>query len=84
MRILLSCLREWEEDSIRYGPDFSVLSDNMWLFRIEPGSIDALVFSHNHGDHDGGVPGILKSNPRIDVYAPASYGSALGSQVLKA
>jgi len=35
---------------------------------IDIGTADVLVVSHGHYDHTGGIPEVLKRNPRITVY----------------
>jgi 7,8-dihydropterin-6-yl-methyl-4-(beta-D-ribofuranosyl)aminobenzene 5'-phosphate synthase len=61
----------------RYLLDFGftpdVLSNNMKLLQIDPSAIDALILSHGHLDHLGGMIGFLKANrdkmrPDLKVY----------------
>jgi 7,8-dihydropterin-6-yl-methyl-4-(beta-D-ribofuranosyl)aminobenzene 5'-phosphate synthase len=51
------------------GRDASVLN-NMQKLSIEPGSIDAVVLSHIHSDHTGGLDAFLEKNQRVVVYLP--------------
>ena len=55
--------------------------------------LDAIVISHAHGDHYGGVSDIVKAFPTADIYVPdpaqvdkyqRSYGDALRRQYKKA
>lgn len=55
--------------------------------------LDAIVISHAHGDHYGGVSNVMKAFPTADIYVPdpagldkyqRSYGNALRSQYKKA
>lgn len=55
--------------------------------------LDAIVISHAHGDHYGGVTNIMKALPTSDIYVPdptqvdkyqKSYGNALRNQYKKA
>lgn len=49
------------------------LENNMYALGIKPDSIDAVVVSHNHIDHWGGLDGLMKERTKpIDIYAPAS------------
>lgn len=40
---------------------------------LERGEIDALVLSHWHLDHFWGIESALKHNPKIRIYAPATW-----------
>jgi len=40
---------------------------------IEPNSIDTVVLSHIHGDHTGGLGGLLEKNHSVTVYLPESF-----------
>ena len=55
--------------------------------------LDAIIISHAHGDHYGGVTDIMKAFPTADIYVPdptqvdkyqRSYGDALRRQYKKA
>ncbi len=50
----------------RYLLDFGftpdVLANNMKLLKIDPARLDALILSHGHLDHLGGLIGFLKAN----------------------
>lgn len=74
-----SCLVEGKEKTVLFdtGGDGDILLNNMAQLGIEPESIDAVVISHTHGDHTGGLARLLESNPNLEVYLPASSGAAL-------
>lgn len=55
------------------GGDPGILLDNMRKLDISVDEIQVIVLSHIHGDHVGGVFGILKRNSRVKVYLPASF-----------
>lgn len=55
------------------GSDGPLLLKNLDKLEIDPASIDALILSHVHGDHAGGLAGLLQANPRVEVYLPASF-----------
>jgi len=40
---------------------------------IRPDDVDAVVLSHIHGDHTGGINELLKRNSRVTVYLPLSF-----------
>lgn len=46
----------------------AALTPNMARLGIDPGKISALVLSHGHYDHTGGVAELLKLNKDIEVY----------------
>jgi 7,8-dihydropterin-6-yl-methyl-4-(beta-D-ribofuranosyl)aminobenzene 5'-phosphate synthase len=54
------------------GSDGTLLLENMAKLQIDPGKVDIIVLSHLHGDHTGGLTGLLKANPRVQVFLPAS------------
>jgi 7,8-dihydropterin-6-yl-methyl-4-(beta-D-ribofuranosyl)aminobenzene 5'-phosphate synthase len=55
------------------GGNSSVLLDNMQQLGIDPKEIDVVVLSHIHGDHIGGLDGLLNENPDVTVYFPATF-----------
>ncbi|HSW02637.1 MAG TPA: MBL fold metallo-hydrolase [Sedimentisphaerales bacterium] len=66
------------------GSDGSLLLENLDQLRIDPAAIDALVLSHLHGDHAGGLAGLLQANPRVEVYLPASFPNRVKDLVRRA
>ncbi len=59
------------------GGDGEVLLANMALLGIDPSSLDAVVLSHEHDDHTGGLAALLDTGATPVVYLPASFSSAL-------
>jgi 7,8-dihydropterin-6-yl-methyl-4-(beta-D-ribofuranosyl)aminobenzene 5'-phosphate synthase len=55
------------------GSDGTLLLENLAALRIDPAVIDILVLSHPHGDHTGGLTGLLKAAPRLCVHLPESF-----------
>jgi 7,8-dihydropterin-6-yl-methyl-4-(beta-D-ribofuranosyl)aminobenzene 5'-phosphate synthase len=59
------------------GGNSRTLLHNINKFNVKISSIKKVVISHNHGDHAGGLEGIYKLNPNIEIYVPianlASY-----------
>ncbi|MEA2768557.1 MAG: 7,8-dihydropterin-6-yl-methyl-4-(beta-D-ribofuranosyl)aminobenzene 5-phosphate synthase, partial [Acetobacteraceae bacterium] len=53
-------------DARRYLLDFGftpdVLTNNLKLLKIDPATFDALILSHGHLDHMGGLVGFLQAN----------------------
>lgn len=51
--------------------------DNALRMRIDLSKIDAVIISHNHDDHTGGLAAFLEKYPDVKVYAKADYGECL-------
>jgi len=73
-----SALIEDEGHSLLFdtGGDSPTLLNNMRALGIEPGSIQALLLSHPHEDHTGGVEGVLQENDSLPVYLLPSFPTA--------
>ena len=54
------------------GADGATLLYNMHQLGIAPSCIGAIVISHAHGDHTGGLSAILEMNRDAKIYVPAS------------
>lgn len=54
------------------GNDGAALLYNMEKLGIDPKLISAIVISHGHYDHTGGLGDILEINERATIYFPAS------------
>ncbi len=70
-----SCLIQGLEKTVLFdtGADAEVLLANMGAMLIGLEEIDVVVLSHDHGDHTGGLGGIVAGNPDVTVYYPASF-----------
>jgi 7,8-dihydropterin-6-yl-methyl-4-(beta-D-ribofuranosyl)aminobenzene 5'-phosphate synthase len=55
------------------GGDHCMLLDNMAKLNIDVREIEIIVLSHIHGDHVGGLFGVLELNNQVKVYLPASF-----------
>jgi 7,8-dihydropterin-6-yl-methyl-4-(beta-D-ribofuranosyl)aminobenzene 5'-phosphate synthase len=55
------------------GGDGPTLLANLARLGIEPGRVTAVVLSHSHGDHTGGLDDFLARRPKVAVYMPASF-----------
>jgi 7,8-dihydropterin-6-yl-methyl-4-(beta-D-ribofuranosyl)aminobenzene 5'-phosphate synthase len=55
------------------GGDSPTLLGNMEALGIDAGNLDAIVLSHIHGDHVGGLEGVLARNEETVVYVPQSF-----------
>jgi 7,8-dihydropterin-6-yl-methyl-4-(beta-D-ribofuranosyl)aminobenzene 5'-phosphate synthase len=70
-----SCLVRLPERTILFdtGGDSSILLYNMHQLQIEPKEVEAVVLSHIHGDHVGGLGDFLEQNNSVTVYLPRSF-----------
>jgi len=59
------------------GADSPTLLHNMKKLNIDPKNIEAIVISHAHGDHTGGLSEILRVNEMAELFLPASLGVTL-------
>ncbi|HEY4774802.1 MAG TPA: MBL fold metallo-hydrolase [Xanthobacteraceae bacterium] len=60
---------------IDFGYTPEVLSNNMAILGVEPATLDALVLSHGHYDHFGGMVGFLAANRgRLKLNLPLFVG----------
>jgi 7,8-dihydropterin-6-yl-methyl-4-(beta-D-ribofuranosyl)aminobenzene 5'-phosphate synthase len=59
------------------GADSPTLLHNISNLGISIKDIGVIVISHAHGDHTGGLSGILEANKDAKIYAPASFWEAI-------
>jgi len=72
-----SCLVRLPQTTFLFdtGGDSSILLYNMKQLQIDPKEVKAVMLSHIHGDHVGGLDGFLRQNSDVTVYLPMSFPS---------
>ena len=65
------------------GGDGVALLYNMEKLCINPSDIKAVVLSHGHGDHTGGLSDLLEENQNLSVYALASFSKWVKNEIPK-
>lgn len=63
------------------GGSGDVLVDNLRQLNVDPKSIEAVIISHEHADHTGGLQELLDTGARPAVYAPATFSKPFKQQV---
>ncbi|MDI6793771.1 MAG: MBL fold metallo-hydrolase [bacterium] len=66
------------------GEKGNVLLNNMQLMDVPAGNIKAVVLSHDHWDHTGGLWSLLEQNREIKVYACPNFSSEFKEKVRSA
>jgi 7,8-dihydropterin-6-yl-methyl-4-(beta-D-ribofuranosyl)aminobenzene 5'-phosphate synthase len=78
-----ACWVETEETTVLFdtGGDGATLMNNLTELGLDPWAIDAVVLSHAHGDHTGGLMALLGRGIEPTVYVPASFSAAFKRNV---
>jgi len=63
------------------GGDGQVLLDNTSALGIDPTHVEAVILSHIHGDHTGGLSALLDTGVRPTVYLPPSFPNSFKRQL---
>ena len=73
-----ACLVESGETTVLFdtGGDGTMLLGNMVKLDLDPQAIDAIVLSHAHGDHTGGLGVLLSTGAQPTVYVPAAFSAS--------
>jgi 7,8-dihydropterin-6-yl-methyl-4-(beta-D-ribofuranosyl)aminobenzene 5'-phosphate synthase len=87
------CLIQGLDKTILFdtGGDGELLLANMRHLGLDLSQLDAIVLSHIHEDHTGGLPSVLAERPGVPVYVPVGFGEefiqrvqSLGGQPIEA
>jgi len=78
-----ACLVEAHDRTILFdtGAKSDVLQNNMAILGIAADTIDAVVISHDHWDHAGGLADILRMCHPTAIYVPSVFKSLPDMQV---
>lgn len=78
-----SCVVDLGEASILFdtGGNPDILIENMAELDVNMSKIEMIVLSHIHGDHVGGLFGVLERNSHVKVYVPASFSEDFKSKI---
>ena len=78
-----SALVDYGSHTLLFDTGFSgsVLLDNMQQLGVDPDAIEAVILSHEHDDHIGGLQALLDAGVRPIVYVPAEFTDAFKESV---
>jgi len=78
-----SCAAEGFDKTVLFdtGSAGQILLDNMNELGISPQDTDAVVLSHDHWDHVGGLRALLASRKGVTVYMPAVFPEQFKEEV---
>lgn len=65
------------------GGNGDILLSNMLRLGLDAEAVEAVVLSHIHGDHTGGLDMFLARNPDVTVYMPESFPAAFQQDVIR-
>lgn len=80
-----SCLVEGPEKTILFdtGTNPDILMQNVDALQVDLTKVALVVLSHAHEDHTGGLPAVLRRNPKVEVLFPVSFGASFADKVVK-
>lgn len=64
------------------GTKPDIFESNFRKMGLNPGRIDLLVISHEHGDHTGGIPAFVKMKRDIPVIFPSSFSDSFKKKMV--
>lgn len=78
-----ACVITGLEETILFdtGSDGKILLNNMGKMNIDPATIQAVVLSHSHWDHVGGLDALLEKNSRVRIYPLRSFPNEIKDKI---
>ncbi len=78
------CFVEGTEETILFDAGYqgSILMDNIDALSIDLGIMDAVVISHDHLDHTGGLDSVLNRNSDVSVYFGGSFPPSFSQNIV--
>ena len=78
-----SCLVEGLDKTVLFdtGGNGHILLSNMQQLGLDAKAVDAVVLSHIHSDHTGGLGAFLSHNSDVTVYIPESFPASFQQEV---
>jgi 7,8-dihydropterin-6-yl-methyl-4-(beta-D-ribofuranosyl)aminobenzene 5'-phosphate synthase len=78
-----ACVVQGMEKTILFdtGGDGRILLANMRKVGLDPNQVDAVVISHIHGDHTGGLASLLRLRGGVPVYTPTGFPASFKEHV---
>jgi 7,8-dihydropterin-6-yl-methyl-4-(beta-D-ribofuranosyl)aminobenzene 5'-phosphate synthase len=65
------------------GTKPSIFESNIKGMGIDASKVDLIVFSHEHSDHIGGIPGFIRMKKNIPVIIPESFSADFKNEIVK-
>jgi len=65
------------------GGNGDILLSNMQRLGLDAQAVDAVVLSHIHADHTGGLDTFLTRNPHVTVFIPESFPESFQREVIR-
>ncbi|MDY0268109.1 MBL fold metallo-hydrolase [Trichloromonas sp.] len=80
-----ACLIEGLDKTVLFdtGGNGDILLANMQRLGLDAEAVDAVVLSHIHDDHVGGLDTFLAHNPDVTVYLPESFPVSFQREVMR-
>ncbi|MBN2620284.1 MBL fold metallo-hydrolase [candidate division WOR-3 bacterium] len=81
-----ACLVQGTEKTVLFdtGGDGKIFVNNFTASEIPFDAIDAVMISHDHWDHNGGLQSFLALNPSVEVYVLSTFSEKTRSFVINA
>jgi 7,8-dihydropterin-6-yl-methyl-4-(beta-D-ribofuranosyl)aminobenzene 5'-phosphate synthase len=78
-----ACLIEGLDKTVLFdtGGNGDILLANMQQLGLHAEAVQAVVLSHIHSDHTGGLAAFLARNPHVTVYVPESFPASFQQEV---